>query len=44
MGAMSYKSISSILKNNLDRQLPLVPKPMTATRDHENLRGPDYYH
>lgn len=44
-GITSYKSIESILKNNLDRapiteagtatQLPLL---------HENIRGPEYYH
>lgn len=46
-GARSYLNVESILKNGLDRQpLPVVassgegPPPL----DHENVRGPDYYH
>lgn len=44
IGACSYKSVESILKNGLDK------KPLPATTiespaiDHDNLRGPDYYH
>ncbi|MFQ6003956.1 MAG: IS21 family transposase [Woeseia sp.] len=44
IGACSYKSIESILKNGLDK------KPLPATTiespaiEHDNLRGPDYYH
>lgn len=44
IGACSYKSVESILKNNLDK------KPLPATTiespaiEHDNLRGPDYYH
>lgn len=45
-GALSYKSIESILKHGLDQQ------PFSATSDakqtesitHDNLRGADYYH
>ena len=44
IGACSYKSVESILKNNLDKK----PLPATATEspaiEHDNLRGPDYYH
>jgi transposase len=43
-GAYSFKSVRSILKNNLDRQLRLDAPATTATLDHENLRGPGYYH
>lgn len=44
IGACSYKSIESILKNGLDRK----PLPSTTVEtpaiDHDNLRGSDYYH
>jgi transposase len=46
-GARSYRNVESILKNGLDRQ----PLPVTTSSgeappplDHENVRGPDYYH
>jgi transposase len=43
LGAYSYKSIESILKNGLDRH-PLPPKPeATAGPAHANIRGPLYY-
>lgn len=44
IGAANYKSIDSILKHKLDQQ-PL-PEPSAASPriDHDNLRGPDYYH
>jgi len=45
VGAYSYRSIESILKRGLDRQ-PLLPgttKP-TSPVEHENVRGPNYYH
>lgn len=44
IGACSYKSVESILKNGLDK------KPLPATTiespaiEHDNLRGPGYYH
>jgi hypothetical protein len=41
---LGYRSLESILKNGLD-QKPL-PEPVTRPADrrqHENLRGPDYY-
>jgi len=49
IGALSYKSVESILKRGLDQQpLPGTDTPaeeITATPlTHANLRGPDYYH
>jgi transposase len=43
LGACSYKSLESILKNGLDRR-PLPHKPeATAGLSHANIRGPQYY-
>ena len=43
LGALSYKSVASILDNHLDRQPP--PAPATdAPLLHANLRGARYYH
>ena len=43
IGACSYKSIESILKNGLDRiPLPATP-PAPAAPRHANIRGPEYY-
>jgi transposase len=41
----SFKSIESILKNNLERA-PLVeePTPRQLPLIHENIRGPEFYH
>ncbi len=39
---VSYRSIKSILKNNLD-QKPLPKQPEFLTIAHENIRGTDYY-
>jgi hypothetical protein len=36
--------VDSILKNGLDRQHSLPPAATTALPEHENVRGPDYYH
>ena len=35
IGATSYSSLASILKNNLERRAPI---------DHLNIRGPHYFH
>lgn len=44
IGAASYKSIDSILKHRLDEQpLPEPAQPALAF-DHDNVRGPKYYH
>jgi len=42
--ALSYRSVESILKHGLDQKpLPDTPAPLADRRQHENLRGPDYY-
>ena len=44
LGAHGYKHIESILKKGLDRQpLPATQQPSLPI-DHDNVRGPDYYH
>jgi hypothetical protein len=43
LGACSYKSSESLLKNGLDRRpLPEQPGATTSPR-HPNIRGPQYY-
>lgn len=43
LGACSYKSLDSILKNGLDRY-PLPQRPEATTGSaHANIRGPHYY-
>ncbi len=51
IGARSYSSVSSILKNNLDRRRPpAATKGAAASNsegpaiEHPNIRGPRYYH
>jgi len=40
----SYKSVASILKTGLD-QRPMPSEPNTSIPiDHDNIRGPHYYH
>lgn len=43
--AITYRSVESILKNNLDRRPPVEPPacPPADPIQHENLRGPQYY-
>ena len=43
VGARSYRHVASILKHNLDRT-PLEEGPDDEPIEHENVRGPDYYH
>ncbi|HEU0149874.1 MAG TPA: IS21 family transposase [Bradyrhizobium sp.] len=43
IGARSYSSVNSILKNNLDRRRPAVPADGPAIT-HDNIRGPTYFH
>ena len=45
VGARSYRHVDAILKNGLDR-MPVEPAepPEPPRGDHENVRGPDYYH
>lgn len=46
IGSTSYRSVESILKNGLDKQLriPGEEKRDPPPKDHENVRGPGYYH
>jgi transposase len=43
IGARSYSSVNSILKNNLDRPRPASPAD-GPTIAHDNIRGPTYFH
>lgn len=43
IGARSYSSVNSILKNNLDRRRPATPTDGPAIA-HDNIRGPTYFH
>jgi transposase len=43
IGARSYSSVNSILKNHLDRQRPAMPADGPAIA-HDNIRGPTYFH
>ena len=40
----TYRSVASILKSGLDRQPSLFVATTTPLPNHENVRGPDYYH
>jgi transposase len=42
IGALTYKSVASILENNLDRT-PQATESSTVIA-HPNLRGPGYFH
>lgn len=42
IGALTYKSVVSILKNNLDRAPPAAES--STMIDYQNLRGPGYFH
>ena len=45
IGAPRLRSVTSILKNGLDRQpTPSPTAASTVVREHDNVRGPDYYH
>ena len=43
IGARSYTSVTSILKNNLDRKRPASATDGPAIT-HDNIRGPTYFH
>lgn len=43
IGARTYRSVKSILDNNLDRQAA-KPSPEAPAIAHTNIRGPRYYH
>jgi len=42
IGARSYSSVNSILKNNIDRRRPAVPADGPSIA-HDNIRGPAYF-
>jgi len=44
LGSHSYKSIASILKHRLDDRSLTDPQELTLPEDHDNIRGPSYYH
>ena len=44
LGACSYKSIESILRQGLDRKALPEQQDLELSITHENIRGADYYH
>ena len=44
LGSHSYKSIESILRHGLDKQPLAEQTELTLPEDHDNIRGPSYYH
>jgi transposase len=44
IGARTYRSVKSILDNNLDRLAAAKPGPEAPAIVHANIRGPRYYH
>jgi transposase len=42
IGALTYKSVASILQNNIDRASPAAES--ASVHDHPNVRGRDYFH
>jgi transposase len=44
IGARTYRSVKSILDNNLDRQTAAKRSPEPPAIVHTNIRGPRYYH
>jgi len=45
IGAASYSSVTSILRNNLDRRQPSTKRATDEPAiDHTNIRGPQYFH
>ncbi len=44
LGSHSYKSIASILKHRLDEQPLTEAQELPLPEDHDNIRGPSYYH
>jgi len=41
--SLSYRSVESILSHGLDAQ-PVTPEPPAPRLQHDNLRGPKYFH
>jgi transposase len=44
LGSHSYKSIESILRHGLDKQPLAEQTELALPEDHDNIRGPSYYH
>ena len=44
LGSCRYKSIESILKHRLDEKPLEQQQELPLTQDHDNIRGPAYYH
>jgi len=44
VGAYTRRSVASILEHGLDLQPAALPPDLTPPLEHENLRGPAYYH
>ena len=44
LGSHSYKSIESILKHRLDDKPLAEQQELALPDDHDNIRGPSYYH
>jgi len=44
LGSHSYKSIESILKHHLDDKPLAEQQELALPEDHDNIRGPSYYH
>ena len=44
IGALTYKSVASILENNLDRASSPADAESSSVIEHQNLRGPGYFH
>jgi len=44
LGSHSYKSIASILKHRLDDRPLTEQQELILPKDHDNIRGPSYYH
>jgi hypothetical protein len=42
--APHLRSVTNILKCGLDRQPSLLPATDSPAIEHDNVRGPDYYH
>lgn len=44
LGTLRYKSVESILKHGLDQIDPVIDEEQVLPDDHDNIRGPSYYH
>lgn len=44
LGTKRYKSVESILKHGLDKLDPVADTDPVLPDDHDNIRGPSYYH